>query len=118
MTIAKHLLRTYKAFHLDKPEATWADLQSHLRAIAEEALLSPQGADYGLVLSDITDDLSEIAYDAPLTLAQAKAVLLAHKTLRAAEERHGRNLIPLTTLLESDLACAGESSAMSGSEKN
>jgi integrase len=101
MTTAKHLLSTLKAFHLDRPEATWEELREHLRFIAEEALGNPQGDAYGLVLDDVAQNLREIAYTVPLGLPQAQALTMAQRVVAAAEERHAGNLKPLVDLLES-----------------
>ncbi|MEZ3187347.1 tyrosine-type recombinase/integrase [Pseudomonas sp. LM13] len=38
MTTSKQLLSTLRAFHLDKPDATWDELRDHLRSIAEDTL--------------------------------------------------------------------------------
>lgn len=103
MTTAKHLLQTLKAFHLDNPEASWDELRDNLRYIAEEALGNPQGDAYGLVLSEVSENLAEIAHTMPMGLAQAKAVLMAQRVLKAAEGRHSGDLRELVGLLEGDL---------------
>ncbi|MFT0517329.1 tyrosine-type recombinase/integrase [Pseudomonas faucium] len=103
MTTAKHLLQTLKAFHLDNPEASWEELRDNLRDIAEEALGNPQGDAYGLVLSEVSENLAEIAHTMPMGLAQAKAVLMAQRVLKAAEGRHSGDLRELVGLLEGDL---------------
>lgn len=90
MTIAKHLVGTLKAFHLDNPEATWDDLKARLIDIAEDALWSPAEDSMGLVWSDLSEDLQEIAKTMPLTLAQAKALKAAREVLRGSQGRiHG-----------------------------
>lgn len=103
MTTAKHLLQTLKAFHLDKPEASWEELRDNLRDIAEEALGNPQGEAYGLVLSDVAENLAEIAETMPMSLPQAQAVLMAQRVLTAAEGRHRGDLRALVELLNGDL---------------
>lgn len=103
MTTAKHLLQTLKAFHLDNPEASFEMLRDNLRDIAEEALGNPQGEAYGLVLSDVAENLAEIAETMPMSLPQAQAVLLAKRVLTAAEGRHGGDLRALVDLLNGDL---------------
>ncbi|WP_409313509.1 hypothetical protein [Pseudomonas putida] len=103
MTTAKHLLQTFKAFHLDNPKASWEELRANLRDIAEEALGNPQGEAYGLVLSEVSENLAEIAHTMPMGLAQAKAVLMAQRVLKAAEGRHSGDLRELVGLLEGDL---------------
>lgn len=103
MTTAKHLLQTLKAFHLDNPEASWEELRDNLRDIAEEALGNPQGEAYGLVLSDVSENLAEIAETMPMSLPQAQAVLMAQRVLTAAQGRHSGDLRGLVELLNGDL---------------
>ena len=103
MTTAKHLLQTLKAFHLDNPEASWEELRDNLRDIAEEALGNPQGDAYGLVLSDVSENLAEIAETMPMSLPQAQAVLMAQRVLAAAQGRHSGDLRALVELLNGDL---------------
>lgn len=103
MSTAKHLLQTLKAFHLDKPEASWEELQANLRYMAEEALGNPQGDAYGLVLSDVSENLAEIAETMPTSLTQAQAVLMAQRVLTAAQGRHSGDLRALVELLNGDL---------------
>ncbi|EPN6726279.1 tyrosine-type recombinase/integrase [Pseudomonas putida] len=103
MTTAKHLLQTLKAFHLDNPEASWGELRDNLRDIAEEALGNPQGEAYGLVLSEVSENLAEIAETMPMSLPQAQAVLMAQRVLTAAQGRHSGDLRALVELLNGDL---------------
>lgn len=109
MSTAKHLLQTLKAFHLDKPGASWEELQANLRYIAEEALGNPQGDAYGLVLSDVSENLAEIAETMPMSLTQAQAVLMAQRVLTAAQGRHGGDLRALVELLNGELKQCSES---------
>lgn len=103
MTTAKHLLQTLKAFHLDHPEASFEELRDNLRDIAEEALGNPQGEAYGLVLSEVSENLAQIAETMPMGLAQAQAVLMAQRVLEAAQGRHSGDLRALVELLNGDL---------------
>lgn len=103
MTTAKHLLQTLKAFHLDNPEASWEELRDNLRDIAEEALGNPQGEAYGLVLSEVSENLAQIAETMPMGLAQAQAVVMAQRVLEAAQGRHSGDLRGLVELLNGDL---------------
>lgn len=103
MTTAKHLLQTLKTFHLDNPEASWEELRDNLRDIAEEALGNPQGEAYGLVLSEVSENLAQIAETMPMGLAQAQAVLTAQRVLEAAQGRHSGDLRALVELLNGDL---------------
>lgn len=104
MTTSRSMLAALKAFHLDNPEATFAELVGHLKAIAEDALAQPQDDAYGLVLSDLAEGLYEVEQGAALTLAQAKAVKLAYGVLRAHRDRIEGNVGPLIELLEGDLS--------------
>lgn len=103
MTTAKHLLQPLKAFHLDNPEASWEELRDNLRDIAEEALGNPEGEAYGLVLSDVSENLAEIAETMPMSLPQAQAVLMAQRVLVAAQGRHRGDVRALVELLNGDL---------------
>lgn len=103
MSNTKRLLSTLKAFHLDRPDATWEELRARLRDIAEEALGNPQGDLYGLVLSDIAEDLAGIAEIMPMGLDQAKALMMAQRVVRASQGRHSGDLRGIVELLEGDL---------------
>src|SRR5471030_134825 len=65
LATASHLLKTLRAFHLDKPDATWEFLRDHLRETAGSILGSRSVWDRigssGHVFSDVRDDLEEIA---------------------------------------------------------
>ncbi|WP_443691786.1 tyrosine-type recombinase/integrase [Pseudomonas sp.] len=94
VTTAKHLLTTLRMFHLDKPEATWAQLCERLKEIAEGVLASRSTWDkvgmsmgLGQVYSDIREDLSEIAATEPLNMEQAGAVQMGSQVMVAAEKR-------------------------------
>lgn len=100
MTTAKHLVGTLKAFHLDNPEASWDDLKARLIDIAEDALWSPAEDSMGLVWSDLSEDLQEIAKTMPLTLAQAKALKAAQEVLRGSQGRIHGDLAGLVGTLE------------------
>ncbi|MEE4147737.1 tyrosine-type recombinase/integrase [Pseudomonas viridiflava] len=95
MTTAKQLLLTLKAFHLDNPEAGFEELRANLRDIAEEALGNPQGDAYGLVLSEVSENLAHVAETMPVSLAQ--------RVLAAAQGRHSGDLRELVDLLGGDL---------------
>lgn len=91
MKNSKHLQTTLRAFHLDNPKATWAELRDRLKSIAEEILETPTEWErldgMGLVYSDLKDDLRIIAATASLTVPQAKVVTLGRQVMAAAEER-------------------------------
>lgn len=100
MTTAKHLLQTLKAFHLDKPEASWDELRGRLVEIAEDALWSPGEDSMGLVWSDLAGDLREIAKTMPLTYAQAQAITAAYEVLRGSQGRLNGDLSGLVEVLK------------------
>lgn len=100
MTTAKHLLQTLKAFHLDKPDATWDELRGRLVEIAEDALWSPAEDSMGLVWSDLAGDLQEIAKTMPLTYPQAQAITAAYEVLRGSQERLNGDLSGLMEVLK------------------
>lgn len=79
------------------------ELRDNLRDIAEEALGNPQGEAYGLVLSEVSENLAQIAETMPMRLAQAQAVLMAQRVLEAAQGRHSGDLRELVELLNGDL---------------
>lgn len=91
MTTSKHLQATLRAFHLDNPDATWEELRDHLRSMAEAILATPTEWDrldtYGLVYSDVQEDLHRIASTAPLSVPQAQAVRLGGQIMRAAQRK-------------------------------
>lgn len=91
MSTSKHLQTTLRAFHLDNPDATWEELRDHLRTMAEGILASPTEWDrldtYGLVYSDVQDDLHQIASTAALSVPQAQAVRWGGEIMKAAQRR-------------------------------
>lgn len=107
MTASRTMLTTLKAFHLDNPEATFEELCERLRVIALDALAQPQEDAYGLVLSDLAEDLSEAEHSAALTLPQAKALKLAYRVLRAHRDRIEGDVGPLVELLQGELMGIG-----------
>ncbi|WP_237742409.1 tyrosine-type recombinase/integrase [Pseudomonas putida] len=99
MTTAKHLLQTLKVFHLDNPEASWDELRARLVEIAEGALWTPGEDAYGLVLSDLAEDLQEISKTMPLTHPQAQAITAAYEVLRGSQGRLSGDLSGLVKVL-------------------
>lgn len=91
LATASHLLKTLRAFHLDKPDATWEFLRDHLRETAGSILGSRSVWDRigssGHVFSDVRDELEEIAASEPLNVAQARAVDIGRRMMTAAEWR-------------------------------
>ncbi|MBH3426503.1 tyrosine-type recombinase/integrase [Pseudomonas alkylphenolica] len=113
MTTANHLLTTLRTFHLDNPEATWEDLRERLKEIAEGILAtgsvwdrfdpisgSPAYGGIGGVYADLRLDLAEIAATMPLSVDQAKAVMLGTKIMTAAEGRVEGDLMGIVEILE------------------
>lgn len=113
VTTANHLLTTLRTFHLDNPDATWNQLIERLKEIAEGILsagsvwdrfdpisASPAYGGMGVVYSDFRRDLEEIAHTMPLTVDQAKAVMLGTKIMVAAERRTEGDLEGIVEIIE------------------
>ncbi|TLX62146.1 integrase [Stutzerimonas nosocomialis] len=109
MTSSKQLLSTLRAFHLDKPDATWEELRDHLRTTAEGLLACPTEWDLldtmGLVHSETREHLHIIARTGSLTPPQAKAVEVGRRILWEAERRlegHPKGLADIIDELNHD----------------
>ncbi|WP_458722512.1 hypothetical protein [Pseudomonas brenneri] len=104
LVTASHLLTTLRAFHLDNPDATWADLKENLQAIATGVLQTrsvwDQLGDSGLVYAEVRQNLNEIARTEPLSVAQAQAVNYGRRLMTAAEMRTGGDLGPILGMIE------------------
>ncbi|APQ13505.1 hypothetical protein BJP27_19125 [Pseudomonas oryzihabitans] len=104
MATSRHLQSTLRTFHLDNPEATWAELRTHLREIAAGALEAPNEWELldvmGLVYSDLEKDLRQIATTYSLTLDQARMVQQARRVMVAAEQRTHGDLGPLIGIID------------------
>jgi integrase len=91
LAIAAHLLSTFRAFHLDRPELTWPDLKVNLQDIAEGVLKTrsvwDQIGSSGRIYADIRSDLNEIARTEPLNVDQARTVNFGRRIMAAAEAR-------------------------------
>lgn len=95
MKTSKLLQSTLRAFHLDKPDATWEELRDHLKGIAENFLATStewdELDDQASVYADWQSDLHALTRTAPLTAPQLRAAILGGRILGAAQERlHGR----------------------------
>ncbi|CAI8723937.1 Integrase [Pseudomonas chlororaphis] len=104
LATASHLLRTLRAFHLDKPDATWDYLRGHLKELAEGILASPcvwdQLGPTGRIYADVREDLEEIAVTEPLSVAQAKATEVSRRMMTAGEWRALGELGPIMDIIE------------------
>lgn len=105
LTQATRLLSTLRAFHLDKPNASWDDLRVRLKEIAEDILntrsvWSQMDMGHGQIYSDIREDLYEIACTEPLSTAGAKAVLMGARIMSAGEERLQGDLKPILGIID------------------
>ncbi len=91
MTTTKLLLSTLKAFHLDRPEATWDELREHLQAVAEEILQTSTPweslSDSKLVYGDLEADLRAIGMTHGLSVDQMRAVAFGKEILNGAQRR-------------------------------
>jgi integrase len=108
MTTSKQLLSTLRAFHLDKPDATWDELRDHLRSIAEDTLATSTDWEeldaVGMAYSDIRGDLQRIARTS-LTPPQAKAVEMGKRIMWESERRlegHPKGLADIIDELNHD----------------
>jgi len=99
LTIAKHLLGTLRAFHLDQPNATWPELKENLLDIATSVLKKrsvwDELGDSRLIFRDVRKDLNEIASAAPLSTEQARTVSFGKRITTAGERRDEGNLAPI-----------------------
>ncbi|WP_350616786.1 tyrosine-type recombinase/integrase [Pseudomonas sp. HY7a-MNA-CIBAN-0227] len=128
LTIAKHLLGTLRAFHLDTPEATWPELKENLLRIATSVLKTrtmwDELGDSRLIFKDVRKDLNEIASTVPLSAAQALTVSIGKRITTAGERRDEGNLGPIMQIIaaldtpEGDaLGVVAEAPAISSSSK-
>ncbi|EPF68008.1 tyrosine-type recombinase/integrase [Pseudomonas syringae] len=91
MTISKDILTTLKAYHFDKPEATWDELRERLIDIAESCLTMAHG-DSSLVAYEMINDehheaLREASAKMSLSVNQQRAVGKALEIVEAAQDR-------------------------------
>ncbi|MDD2075409.1 tyrosine-type recombinase/integrase [Pseudomonas putida] len=91
MTISQDILSTLKAYHLDKPEASWDELRERLLYIAEYSLTMAHG-DSSLVAYEMINDehhqaLREASAKLPLSVNQQRAVSKALEIIEASQER-------------------------------
>jgi integrase len=117
MQYSKDILQTLAIFHLDRPEASWEDLKERLKEIAEEALTMGHSEDtrslYMEVYDEMSNHLAEAASTGRFNVGQQRAMTMAGKVLRAAQDRLEGRPEGLVGLIE-DLSC-GTSVALSPS---
>jgi len=104
MSSSKQLLKILRTFHLENPDSDWGSLRDYLREVAETILATPTEWDLmdcmGLVYSDLREDLHRLAVTQPLTVPQAKAVILGQQIMQAAETRVGGDPRALVSVIE------------------
>lgn len=104
LATAAHLLKTLRAFHLDKPDASWDELKANLRDIAESVLQTRTVWDElggpKRIYTDVLADLNEIAATEPLSVPQTKAVDYGRRLMSAGERRTEGFLGPIRGLIE------------------
>ena len=105
MTISKDILTTLKAYHFDKPEATWDELRERLIDIAESCLTMAHG-DSSLVAYEMINDehheaLREASAKMPLSVNQQRAVSKALEIIEASQERMKGRAGKLVGIVES-----------------
>lgn len=103
LTIAKHLLGTLRAFHLDQPDATWTELKENLKDVATSVLKTrsmwDELGDSRLIFRDVRKELNEIASALPLSPEQAHTVSIGKRITTAGERRDEGNLGPIMQIL-------------------
>lgn len=104
MENSRGILTTLRAFHLDHPEAEWADLKARLLEIAEEVLATPTAweslGSMSLVYSEAREHLQIASATHAWTVEQAKAVVYARRIMAAAEARAEGDPRALIQLIE------------------
>ena len=109
MQYSKDILKTLAVFHLDRPEASWEDLKERIKDIAEEALTMGHNEDtrslYMEVYDEMSNHLAEAASTGRFNVGQQRAMSMAGKVLRAAQDRLEGRPEGLVGLIE-DLSCS------------
>jgi len=103
MQASQHLAETIRAFHLDKPEATWHELREHLIWVAEGLLSSAHDVHslrlWGDLYDDVAMNLTEIAATMPLSVDQHEHVANAKQVMTAAQHRLQGDSVPLVKII-------------------
>lgn len=109
MQYSKDILKTLAVFHLDRPDASWDDLKERLKDIAEEALTMGHSEDtrslYMEVYDEMSNHIAEAASTGRFNVGQQRAMTMAGKVLRAAQDRLEGRPEGLVGLIE-DLSCS------------
>lgn len=104
LATAAHLLKTLRAFHLDRPDASWDELKANLRDIAESVIQTRSVWDElggpARIYTDVLADLNEIAATEPLSVPQTLAVDFGRRLMTAGERRADGFLGPIRGLIE------------------
>ncbi|MNJ34290.1 site-specific tyrosine recombinase XerC [compost metagenome] len=103
MQASLHLTETIRAFHLDKPEATWRELREHLIWVAEGLLSSAHEVHslrlWGDLYEDVTMNLTEIAATLPLNVDQHEHIANAKQVMAAAQNRLRGDSVPMVKII-------------------
>lgn len=103
MDVSRDLIETFKAFHLDHPEATWHELRARLIETAEGLLSSVHGlytlGGWGDLYEDVGMNLREISATMALSADQHEHVANAQRVMAAAQDRLQGDPVPLVKLI-------------------
>ena len=103
MQASLHLAETIRAFHLDKPEATWHELREHLIWVAESLLSSAHEVHslrlLGDLYEDVTMNLTEITATLPLNVDQHEHIANAKQVMAAAQNRLQGDSVPMVKII-------------------
>lgn len=104
MTLSQDILQALALFHLDQPEANWADLKARLLEVAHSILGQASNDDdlsaYDMIYEDLSLSLVEAAAKAPLSIVQHKALGIGREIVKASQERLKGNTKPLIGIIE------------------
>ena len=104
MTLSQDILQALALFHLDQPEANWADLKARLLEVAHSILGQAYNDDdlsaYDMIYEDLSLSLAEAAAKAPLSVDQHKALGIGREIVKAAQARLKGNTAPLIGIIE------------------
>ncbi len=104
MTLSQDILEALALFHLDRPDANWADLKARLLEVAHSNLGQAYNDDdlsaYDMIYEDLSLSLAEAAAKAPLSVDQHKALGIGREIVKAAQARLKGNTAPLIGIVE------------------
>ena len=105
--LTKDILAALAVFHLDNPEASWADIKGRLSEVAQDALTVAHTdaslSAYESIYEDLQVNLSIATAQQPFTLNQHRGAVGAQKVLAAAIKRikgDSRELVDIVDDLE------------------